>query len=248
MSQIPAVRADGKIPTLYVKNQPFQILGREIHNSAASSPEYMLNEVWPRVKGLNLNALIVPVYWELIEPEEGNFDFHTVDSLIRQERDNSMHLVFLWFGLWKNAESMYVPAWMKRDTDKYWRVQQVNGDRINTISPLCKEAVEKDALAFSQFMEHIRCTDEEEYTVIMVQVENEIGILGSERDYSPEADRMFQQKVPDEIEKLYHATGTWKEVFQDNAEECFMAYYFASAVEKITESGRKNYPLPCYTN
>ena len=112
-SLIPEIRNDKGIPTLYVKGEPFFALSGEIHNSSASSLEYMEEHVWKQIEGMHLNALIVPLYWETIEPEEGKFDFTLPDGLIAQAREHGMHLTFLWFGLWKNAESFYVPGWMK---------------------------------------------------------------------------------------------------------------------------------------
>ena len=113
---IPFVKRDEKgIPTLYVHDRPFFMRSGEIHNSSASELSFMEKQIWPALRGLNMNSVIVPLYWELIEPEDGCFDFSTVDGLILKARKENMKLCFLWFGLWKNAESMYVPAWMKKD-------------------------------------------------------------------------------------------------------------------------------------
>ncbi|CUQ50859.1 Uncharacterised protein [Dorea longicatena] len=62
---------------------------------------------------------------------------------------------------------MYVPAWMKQDTDTYFHVRKVNGESINTISPFCEAAIEKDANAFAKVMAHIREIDEQKSTVII---------------------------------------------------------------------------------
>lgn len=245
---IPQIQMNGGIPTLYVKGEPFFALGGELHNSSSSSLSYMEQQVWPNLRELHMNTVILPLSWETIEPTEGNFDFSLVDGLIAQARENQMHLVFLWFGLWKNAESMYVPEWVKEDITTYFRARKVNGEPINTISPLCRAAVEKDANAFSKVMAHIREIDEEESTVIFMQVENEIGLLGTERDYGDVANEAFAGQVPEILAQEYGKEGTWKEVFGDQAEEAFMAYYFASAVETITQAGQKEYPLPCYAN
>lgn len=178
MKHIPEIKMGRGIPTLYVNGKPFLALGGEVHNSSAESLDYMEKEVWPNLIDLHMNTLLVPLYWNRIEPEEGVFDFTLLDGLIRQAEEHAVHLIFLWFGLWKNAESMYVPSWMKRDTMTYFRAEKVNGERLNTISPICEKAVEKDAYAFSQVMAHIRQIDEEQSVVIMMQVENEIGLLG----------------------------------------------------------------------
>ena len=246
---IPYVKKDEKgIFTLFVDDKPFFCRAGEIHNSSASDAEFMKKEVWPALRDLHMNSVIVPVYWELIEPEEGAYDYSSVDSLILQAREESMRLIFLWFGLWKNAESMYVPAWVKQDPEKYYRAEKVNGDRTTTISPLCDAAVEKDMAAFTALMQHIREFDEKEQTVIIIQVENEIGLLGTDRDYSAAAQAAFAGPVPEKIAALTGKIGTWAEVYGEDAGEAFMAWYFASAVEKIASAGQKEYPLPCYVN
>lgn len=246
---IPEVKKDEKgIATLYVHEKPFFSRAGEIHNSSASDPEYMKKEVWPKLRGMHMNSVIVPIYWELLEPEEGKYDFSSVNSLIMQAREEGMKLVFLWFGLWKNAESMYVPGWMKQDTGRYWHVQKVNGEALNIISPMCDEAVEKDRKAFYAVMSHVKEIDEAENTVIAIQVENEIGVLGAERDYSPMAQKAFEDEIPSEMAELFQKNGSWKNAFGENAEEYFMAYFYAKAVEKIASSGKSAYPLPLYAN
>ena len=246
---LPVVKRDEKgIFTLYVNDRPFFCRSGEIHNSNASSLEYMEKELWPALRGLNMNSVIVPVYWELIEETEGVYDFTLVDGVIRQAREEGLKLIFLWFGLWKNAESMYVPGWMKRDTQTYFRAQKVNGEKMTTISPLCKAAVAKDKAAFTELMKHIREVDEQENTVIVIQVENEIGLLRTDRDYSPAAEEAFAAPVPEAVAELTGKNGSWQEVFGEDAGESFMAWCFASAVEEIASAGRKEYPLPCYCN
>ena len=246
---IPVVKRDEKgIYTLYVNDRPFFLRSGEIHNSSASSREFMEEKLWPQLRGMNLNSIIAPVYWELIEAEEGVYDFSSVDTLIEGARKEGLKLVILWFGLWKNAESMYIPAWMKRDPETYFLAQKVNGDRIQTVSPLCRAAVEKDKAAFTALMKHIREFDGDEQTVVVMQVENEIGLLGTERDYSPAANEAFDKPVPEKLAEITGRSGTWKEVFGEDAEESFMAWQFASAVETIASAGRAEYALPCYCN
>ncbi len=248
MKGIPEIKILDEIPTLYVENSPFFAYVGEVHNSSACSLEYMEEQVWKRIEGLYLNTLLVPVYWEQVEPEEGVFQYGIIDGLLRQAAERNMRIVFLWFGLWKNGESMYVPQWMKLDGQKYFRAEKKNHEKMNTISPFCEAAVKKDAAAFAGLMEHIREQDQGRYTVIAVQIENEVGLLGSQRDHCRAAEERFSQKVPEKIAEAYGTQGTWEEVFGEDGGEYFMAYYFASAVEMIASKGRKAYPLPCYTN
>ena len=246
---IPYVKKDEKgIATLYVNDKPFFCKAGEIHNSSSSDPEYMKEHVWPALRGLHMNSVIAPVYWEMIEPEEGMYDLSSVKSLICQAREEGLKLIFLWFGLWKNAESMYVPAWVKKDTKTYFRAEKIRGEQMTTISPLCKAAVEKDRKAFTALMSFLKEFDGEEGTVIMIQVENEIGLLETDRDYCEAAQEAFSEQVPPAIEELTSRSGDWKSVFGEEAGEKFMAWQFACAVESIASSGRKEYALPCYAN
>ena len=109
--------------TLYVNDEPFLILGGELHNSSSSNLQYMEKQVWPRLKELNLNTVLLPVAWENIEKEEGVYDFSLLEELIFQARREKMKLILLWFGLWKNGESTYVPGWVKRDSGRFFRAR-----------------------------------------------------------------------------------------------------------------------------
>ena len=115
----------------------------------------MEKQVWPRLKELNLNTVLLPVAWENIEKEEGVYDFSLLEELIFQARREKMKLILLWFGLWKNGESTYVPGWVKRDSGRFFRARYKGGELSQTISPLCKNAVKADARAFTAFMEKI---------------------------------------------------------------------------------------------
>ncbi len=248
---LPEVCLLNDIPTLFVDGKPFVALSGEAHNSSASDPTYMLRKVWPNVENLNINSLIVPVAWEQIEAEEGEFDFSILDAVIEQARERNIRLILLWFGLWKNSESMYVPGWMKRNPKTYFLAQRVNGTCYHTISPFCEAAVEKDANAFAHLMAHIRDTDPE-HTVIVMQVENEIGLHGNapgtERDYSEIGNKYYNSEVPAILQEKLGVSGTWEEAFGENAAESLMAWAFANAAEKITQAGKKELDLPCYCN
>lgn len=107
------IKEDG-VFTLYVDGKPYTALAGEIHNSSSSDLNYMKEKVWPYLRELNLNTVILPVSWELIEPKKGEFDFQLVDGIIEQAREENLRLVLLWFGLWKNGLSSYAPGWVKK--------------------------------------------------------------------------------------------------------------------------------------
>ena len=101
---LPHLQERGRTTQLVVDGSPFLVLGGELRNSSASSLGYM-EPLWTKLAALHLNTLLTPVSWELIEPEEGKFDFALVDGLIQRAREHQLRLILLWFGSWKNTYS-----------------------------------------------------------------------------------------------------------------------------------------------
>lgn len=235
------------VATLYVDNKPYFIRGGELHNSSASSAEYMEERIWPSLRDMGMNTVLLPVSWECVEEEEGHYDFTLLRNILDQAEREKMHLILLWFGLWKNGESFYVPEWVKRDTKRFFRARYKNGGVSDTISPFCEDAVKKDKEAYIQLMTFLR-EEDKNHTVIMVQVENEIGFLGSDRDYSSAAEKEFCKEIPEALQGFYGKEGTWEEAFGVDAGEIFMAWHYANAVEEIASAGKKEYPIPVFAN
>lgn len=231
-----------------VDGKPFVMLAGELHNSASSDAAFMEEHVWPYLRDLHMNSVLVSVPWELIEAEEDTFDFSLIDEIIKQARREKLRLGILWFGLWKNGISSYIPAWMKKNTVKYPRVKDRNGRTLDIVTPFSQAAIEADAKAFSALMRHLKEVDGETNTVIMVQVENEMGILGSDRDYSVLAEEAYKNTIPKVISEIYGKEGTWQEAFASEAPELFMEYQYALATEQIAKAGKEIYPLPMITN
>ena len=239
------------------------ILGGELSNSAATSVED-IDEVMPRMKALGLNTVLVPAYWELMEPTEGKFDFTLIDSTIQQARNLQLKVVFLWFGAWKNSMSCYAPLWFKQDMKRFPRARTSNGKPLEIASCFSEQVFQADNKAFEALVKHICETGSD--VVTMIQVENEIGMLEDARDHSPLAEEVYQKGVPQELisylkknQKTLHpwlkarfdAKGkTWKEVFGDDiyTDEIFMAYYYAKYVGRLCETARKYTQMPLYVN
>jgi beta-galactosidase GanA len=196
----PRLEKQGSTRNLIVDGKPFLILGGELGNSSASSAEYMKPH-WPRLKAMNLNTVLAPVYWELIEPVEGKFDWSSVDAMLRDARAHDLKIVVLWFGAWKNSMSTYVPSWVKRDQTRFPRVQLASGSSAEILSAFSAQTRDVDALAFAAFMDHLKRVDGEDHTVLMIQVENEIGMLPVARERGPVADKLFDGAVPAELMK-----------------------------------------------
>lgn len=258
----------GDVIQLIVDGKPFLVLGGELHNSSSSNLAY-LDSLWQPLQQKNLNTVLAAVSWQLIEPDEGNYDFTLVDDLIRGARKHELKLILLWFGSWKNGLSHYAPTWVKRDVERFPRITLENGASTETISVLSTETL-AETNAFSSLMAHIKEVDKDERTVIMIQVENEVGIIGNTRDFSDLANKEFLNSVPNEIIDELEANsanllpaikkywiqagskteGNWTEIFGDNyyADEAFMAWHYARYINTIASAGKAVYNIPMYVN
>jgi hypothetical protein len=240
------VKKDGKFQ-LMVDGQPFVMLGGQVGNFSAF-PEIM-ERSWSRFKAMNLNTVEYPVYWNVIEPEEGKFDFRGFDQILRGVRSQGLRADLLWFGTWKNGAMDWTPDWVKSDPKRFPRVLDSGGKPIRSLSPMSKSNLEADQKAYSAMIRHLREIDDADRTVIMVQVENEPGSLGSVRDFSPESNRLFDGLAPAQlVSALKKKPGTWKEVFGRIADETFNAYYLSHYIDQVAQAGKQIYPLPTYVN
>jgi hypothetical protein len=268
IAKAPHLATHGTATQLIVDDKPFLILGGQVHNSSSGNAEYFDRTVDKLVR-LHANTVLAPVTWELLEPTEGSYDFAQLDAMVRTARKYQVKLIVLWFGSWKNGVSQYAPAWVRRDTVRFPRAHDANGHPMSALSTFGQSSREADKAAFTAMMSHLRKIDEQENTVIMVQVENESGLFES-RDHSPEAASAYAGPVPQalldylttnkgrlapHLEALWQQNGrkgrgSWAEVFgpAKDGDEIFMAWRYASYIGDIATSGKTAYNLPLYVN
>ena len=270
--ELPHFQRNGEATQLMVDGAPWLALAGELHNSSPSSPAYMA-PIWDKIARNHVRTVVGAASWELVEPEEGRFDFTAVDDQIRQAHAHGIRLVLIWFGAYKNTDSTYAPDWVRRNEARFPRAGQPAGATDTGANPkvsVFSDALLKaDARAFAALMRHIKQVDHDR-TVIMMQVENETGLLGDSRDRSPLADAAWDRQVPLELMTYltrhraqlkpnllqtwgrngYRTKGKWAEVFGTDkaAEEIFMAWGFGSFVNGVAKAGAAEYALPMYAN
>jgi hypothetical protein len=240
------VQKDGRW-ALLVDGRPYLMLGGQLHNSSAWPSE--LPRVFKALEELHANTMEAPVYWEQMEPQEGKFNWENVDALVNGAREHNLHVVLLWFGTWKNGNMHYVPQWVKTDTKRFPRVIRADGNPIDVLSANSRSNLDADKAAFTALMRHLKSIDSDQHTVLIVQAENESGIIGSARDFSPESNKEFAGSVPpDMLAAAHKQPGTWSEVFRGDADELFQLYHQAKYVNEIVAAAKKEFDIPIYIN
>ncbi|KAL4766767.1 glycoside hydrolase superfamily [Aspergillus nidulans var. acristatus] len=273
--KLPHLRPTENGMQLIVDGRPFLVLAGELQNSSLSSAAYM-DTVWQRLVDMHINTVLGCVTWEVIEPNEGQFSFQELDKVILAARQHRLRLILLWFGSFKNGNSTYVPTWVKTNPKRFPRAKLRKAGGVlqtsDALSIFHDEAQRSDASAFAQLMRHLKEFDEKYSTVIMVQVQNESGLLGDSRDGCVAAEERFSQPVPVELltflandwDNLHsdlrrnlvqfkaqsQARGSWTEVFGNGpqTDELFMAYHYALYLNHIASAGKTEYPIPLFTN
>ncbi len=239
-AQLPHLQKQGTATQLIVEGKPFLMIAGELHNSTCGGFEYM-KPVWKRLAAKNLNTVVGTASWELVEPTEGKFDFSLVDSEIIGAREAHLKLILIWFASWKNGSSVYIPSWVKEDYKMYPRAKDETGKPLEILSTFGEASCEADANAFAALMHHIREVDGKEQTIVMVQVENEVGVIdnlgkapgNARRDFSPTANAAYSGPVPKKLMDYlvghkkslfprlhevwaangFNTSGSWEEVF-----------------------------------
>lgn len=263
------LRNQGNAVQLIVDGKPFIVLGGELGNSSAACASD-IEANFAKLHKMGLNTVLVPAYWDLTEPVEGQFDFTLTDKVLEEARANDLKVIFLWFGAWKNSMSCYAPLWFKKDYGKYPRAYTKEGKPLEIASSFSENVFQADNKAFTTWLRHVAEEDKGHGTVIMVQIENEIGMLEDARDHSEIADRHFNSPVPEELVSFLKknrnelhpymsekwktngskTNGTWTEIFGEDiyTDEIFMAWHYACYVERMAQSARKIYDVPLFVN
>jgi len=274
---IPHLRRNGSRVQLIVDDRPYLLLGGELYNSASSDPRHF-GPVFAELAAAGVSTVIATVSWEQVETTEGSFDFTVLDELLAAARANSVRLVMIWFGAFKNAASTFAPRWVRADRRRFPRAVVRPGQRASfsyegatpkpVMSVFSPELLAADRKAYRAMLVHLRDHDPH-HTVVLIQVENETGLLGDSRDRSVPAELAWHSEVPTALVEAARSSrlpvsvetfatstgigsggGIWSEssVEETTTDEIFMAWAFASYVGDLAAAGKHIHPLPTYVN
>ena len=250
-----------------VKGKPFFPIGNETVYAGYGLKKGEDEKFFKALKSIHGNSMAMPVHWDAIEPVEGQFDFSSVDTLIANARKYDIKLIPLWFGTWKNGVMEYTPPWVKNNPERFQRALNSHGKDLWTLSPHCKATLEADKKAFTALCKYLKAKDSVEQTVIAIQVENEPGIVGSDRDYSPDGETAFKTPVPGQFISAMKKrgkgplfdlwqkagskeSGTWSEVLGWTPEAGHFMYVWniARYIDSVAEAGKTAYDIPMFIN
>ena len=233
MKQLPEIIRVGCQSRLLVDGQPFLILGLQWDCDSCFSAEEM-NPLLPHAVRMGANTAVLPTYWREVEPEPDQFDFGMVDERIFRSRENGLRAILLWFATWKNTCPFYAADYIRSDPDTYPLALDRDGNRVFSLCSSSEATWQRDRNALVALMEHIKEVDDAN-TVIMVQIENEAGIQGSDRCYCPACNEKF-------------AAGDWEAEWGDCAGDAFTIATVSNYIDRLAKEAKDVYPIPMYVN
>ena len=231
----PRIAALNGRKLLHVDGRPFLVLGLQWDCDSCFSPEVM-DPLFPEAAKLGCNTAVLPLYWREIEPREGRFSFTLLDRRLELARHNGLRIVLNWFGAYKNACLNYAPDFVKSDQRRFRRVHTAAGTPLrNSACPTCDATLAADRKAIEAVCARLKELDSQRHTVILLQMENEAGILGADRCYCPVCTLQFE-------------AGGWRELEKERAAEAFSAHRMATYLDRMTAAAKAVYPLPVCLN
>ena len=230
---LPRIERRNGRPQLIVDDRPFLILGLQWDCDSCFSAEEM-NPLFPEARRMGANTVALPVYWREVEPEPGRYEFNMVAERLSQARVNGLRIVLLWFGTWKNASAFYAPDHVRDDHKTYRYALDREGHETASLCPTSPVTWQADRNALVALGAYLRDNDPE-HTVILLQIENEAGLLGTARCHCAVCNDRFE-------------SGGYAREYGTDADECFSVVSVAGYIDRLAAEVKAVKDLPCYTN
>lgn len=231
--ELPRLERDEHGFHLLVDGRPFLILGLQWGCDSCFSVEEM-TPLFAEAARMGANTAALPIYWREVEPQPGVYDFSMLDERLRGARAAGLRIILLWFATWKNASPFYAPADIRADDSRFPRARDSLGRPVISHCPSGENTLRRDGDALVAVLDHLRVCDAQR-SVILLQIENEPGLLGTDRCYCAACTARFQRE-------------SWSERHGARAAEAFSADAIGRYIDHLAERARQTYPLPIYVN
>lgn len=234
---------DGKAATVLTAEVSWWDLHLGPHLDNPGAYDYL----YPAAREMGMNAIKVAVKWATVEPEPGTYDFTYIDHVKEVAECNNLKVVIGWFGHYASGDGnlylnhtgkVFAPEYVIEDDERFPRA--VDGAGVvhhNCASYDDSAIVEVETAAFAAFMKHLKQIDSEDRTFVMVQVENEIAVFGSDRQNR----KMWRN----------HSASA-ESSFSENGFDNDLKYSAWSLTTKwlrpLSDAGHREYPLPFYVD
>ena len=174
-----------------VDGKPFPFLGAQLRLDAFLNCDKMkvedVEKYIAKASELGLNCVQIPIYWNLIESEQGKYDFTVVDKILSYVNKYDLKMELLWFSTNMCGEtfSYLTPQYVLKDSNKrFYRTNEgAFWDYYGYQYFLHLDdawVLERETQAVTRLFNHIRNWDAEHgdrHPVIAAQIHNEPDIF-----------------------------------------------------------------------
>lgn len=219
---------------LFVDDEPFIILSLQWDCDGCFSKDIM-EPLFPELPKMGCNSSAMPLYWKEVEPEEGKFYLELLKYRIDRSRELGLKIVLLWFGSFKNSCMQYCPDWVKENIGRFPRARTRDGRVLkNYCCPNAQNTLEADRRALTMVFKFLKEYDTD-HTVILFQIENEVGTNYTARCFCPVCNEQFEREG-------------WSGRYGAYADEAMNAYNIARFCDSLAGTVKSIKPLPVYLN
>lgn len=227
----------------YIDDNKFKILSGAIHYFRIHPSQW--EDTLFNLKSLGFNTVETYIPWNIHEPYEGNFDFHGINDVEKFiEIAESIGLyVILRPTPYICAEWEFggLPAWLLKD--KGIKLRSSDSNFIDKLRNYYKELIPR----------LVKYQITHGGPVLMMQVENEYGSYGNEKEYLKIVASIMRENGVDV--PLFTSDGTWLEALDSGAlieDNIFVTGNFGSKSKENTDilkdffkENGKNWPVMC---
>lgn len=164
-------------------NKPFQMICGEIHYSRV--PREAWRQRMKMARAMGLNTIGTYVFWNIQEPEKGKFDFsgnNDIAAFVRTAQEEGLWVVL--------RPSPYVCAEWEFGGYPYW-LQNEKGLVVRSMEKTYLKEYRDYLMALGKQLAPLQVNHGG--NILMIQVENEYGSYGSDKEYLATNRRIFQE-------------------------------------------------------